>query len=77
MRKSPPYSFVLALAAVLALALFFLSTPSSAKGPKGPKPIPPDCVSECQQLLFECLALNGQDDDHCISVYRKCTARCK
>jgi len=67
MRKSPPYSFVLALASVLALALFFPSTPSSAKGPKA---IPPDCVSQCAQLLQECFSQNGTDDNHCIAVYR-------
>jgi hypothetical protein len=77
MRKSPPYSFVLALAAVLALGLFFLSTPSSAKGPKAPKPIPQDCVDQCQQLLFECFTEFGSDDNHCISVYRSCIAQCK
>jgi hypothetical protein len=38
MRKSPPYSFALALVAVLALGLLFPSASSSAKGPK---PIPP------------------------------------
>lgn len=77
MRKSPPYSFALALASVLALALLVPFTPTSAKEPKGPKPIPPDCVSQCQQLLFECFSQNGDDDNHCIAVYRSCTARCK
>jgi len=74
MRNSPPYSFILALAAVLSLALLFPSTPSSAKGPK---PIPPECVSACQQLLFECFVQNGADDNHCVAIYRSCTARCK
>ena len=74
MRKSPPYSFALALVAVLALGLLFPSASSSAKGPK---PIPPECVSECQLVLFECFAQNGADDNHCIALYRSCTARCK
>jgi hypothetical protein len=74
MRKSPPYSFALALAAVLALAVLFPSASSSAKGPK---PIPAECVSQCQQLLYECFAQNGADDNHCIAVYRSCTALCK
>ena len=73
MRKSPPDSFALALACALALALLFPSTPSA----KGPKPIPPDCVSQCQQFLYECFVQYGPDDNHCISVYRSCTARCK
>lgn len=77
MRKSPTYSFALALAAVLALALLFPSAPSSAKGPKGPKPIPTDCVESCRQLLQACFEEFGADDNHCISVYRSCTARCK
>ena len=74
MRKIPPYSFALALASVLALALLFPSTPSSAKGPKT---IPPDCVEQCQKLLLACFVEFGSDDNHCISVYRSCTARCK
>jgi hypothetical protein len=77
MRKSPTYSFALALAAVLALALLFPSAPSSAKGPKGPKPIPQDCVDQCALLLQQCFQENGADDNHCISIYRSCIARCK
>jgi hypothetical protein len=74
MRKSLPYSFALALAAVLALALLLPSAPSSAKGPK---PIPQECEDPCRLLLTECILQYGQDDNHCISVYRSCIARCK
>ena len=40
------------------------------------KPIPPECVESCRQLLFDCIA-QGEKESRCISVYRSCTARCK
>ena len=61
------------------LALAFVCVPLTAGGPAPAatqKPIPPDCVEVCRQLLYECIA-QGEKESRCISRYRSCTARCK
>jgi hypothetical protein len=40
------------------------------------KPIPPECVESCRQVLFECIA-QGERENRCIALYRSCIARCK
>jgi hypothetical protein len=40
------------------------------------KPIPPECVESCRQLLLECIS-RGEKEHRCIAVYRSCIARCK
>ena len=40
------------------------------------KPIPPECVESCRQVLFDCISQGGREN-RCLALYRSCVARCK
>jgi hypothetical protein len=67
--------FIFAAALVLALICGPL-LPGALPSMAAQKPVPPECVETCRQLLFGCLA-QGEKEHRCISVYRSCVARCK
>ena len=70
------YRFLIFAAALLFALIGGPFLPGASPLTTAQKPIPPECVESCRQLLFECIS-QGENESRCISVYRSCIARCK
>jgi len=70
----------LALLTIASLLMFCPNISHSRFVAAAQKPVDPACVELCRQQLYECIldaTLSGENDHHCISVYRSCKAHCK
>jgi hypothetical protein len=72
MKKSRFLMFAASLTLALTCGPLMAYEPSSAAAQRQ---IPPACVEQCRQVLFECIAEGG--GHRCLGVYRNCTARCR
>ena len=75
MKKAP---LILTLTIIL-LMIFGPSLSRSSSAAPAQNPVDPVCVEICREQLYLCI-LNAQtngEEKRCISVYRKCIARCK
>ena len=73
MRSKPPYLVVLTL---ILLFIFGPGLSGTSSASPAQKTIDPVCVDFCREQLYQCILING-DENRCLSVYKKCIARCK
>jgi hypothetical protein len=72
MKKSRFLMFASFLTLALTCGPLMANAPSSAAAQRQ---IPPACVEQCRQVLFDCIVAGG--GHRCLGVYHSCTARCR